>query len=114
MFLAIDQQSGVVLESSGGTFYPVQRRPIITFAAAVDEPSQTREWAGLPGSSQFGPNARLALREDQFDPVTRTRRGRLYELSLPTQPSTEPVSGNTVSQRPVWKYEPPTNLLNKA
>lgn len=112
MYLGIEQQSGVVFESSGGFYYPVQPRPIITFATPVDDPSDPSAWGGLPASSQFSSDAKLLLREEQFDPVTRTRRGRLFELSPTGQPSTEHISWNGAKQVSMWKYQHPANLLN--
>lgn len=107
MYLAIDQQSGVVLESSGGFYHPVQPRPILTFAAVIDDLSQP--WRGLPTNLQFGNGASLLLLEDQFDAVTRTRRGRLFE-AWPSQPSEEYMAADR--RAAVWKYQQPSGLLN--
>lgn len=107
MYLAIDQQSGVVLESSGGFYHPVQPRPILTFAAVVDDLSQP--WSGLPTNLQFGNGAKLLFVEDQFDAVTRTRRGRLFEAG-PNQPSDEYIGAD--KRVAVWKYQQPSGLLN--
>jgi hypothetical protein len=107
MYLAIDQQSGVVLESSGCFFHPVEPRPILTFAAVVEDLSEP--WSGLPTNLQFGNGAKLLFVEDQFDAVTRTRRGRLFEAG-PTQPSNEYI--NSDKHVAVWKYQQPSGLLN--
>ena len=61
---------GLIYEGDGNFFRAVHPIPVLTRAVC--------EW--IPGSSQDQPQAAaVVFREDSFDPVTRIRRGRLYQ-----------------------------------
>lgn len=49
--------------------------PMVSQATVI---GQRSDWDGLPGSFRTSPIT-LLFREDSFDPVTRTRRGRVYQ-----------------------------------
>jgi len=76
VFLGIDDNSGLVYESVGSVpDRPVLPIPMVSQAHLIGDPA---DWAALPASYRGSPQSWL-FREDSFDPVTRTRRGRLYQ-----------------------------------
>lgn len=76
MFLGIDANDGVVYESAGSTpNRPVYPTPVVSQARLICEPD---DWQKLTASFLGNPHTWL-FREDSFDAVTRTRRGRLYQ-----------------------------------
>lgn len=86
MFLGLEQQTGLVYEGSDGPTRPIVPFPIVTQAKLIKSEGDWNDLTlGLPDSPTS-----WVFREDTFDPVARTRRGRLYE-SQPTQPTTHRV-----------------------
>jgi hypothetical protein len=85
MHLGIETQTGLIYAGSNvGLLMPAIPIPMVTQARLIREP---KDWSNAP----TGPIS-WALREDTFDPVTRTRRGRLYETDTTfPQPSTHRV-----------------------
>jgi hypothetical protein len=83
MYLGIDQQSGLVYEGIGSPTLPVVPRAIVTQAKLI---KNENDWNELPAAIAHSPTS-WVFREDAFDPVTRTKRGRLYEAE-PSQPAT--------------------------
>ncbi|MET4085575.1 hypothetical protein [Bradyrhizobium sp. S3.5.5] len=75
MYLGIDQQSGLVYEGIEGPVLPVVPRPTVTQAKLI---KRDEDWNDLPTGIAHSPMSWI-FREDTFDPVTRTRRGRLFE-----------------------------------
>lgn len=76
MFLGIDDSAGLVYESVGANpDRPVMPIPMVSQAKII---AQRSDWEALPGSFRASPITWL-FREDSFDPVTRTRRVRLYQ-----------------------------------
>lgn len=75
MHLGIEHNTGLVYEAYGGTYMPVTPIPVVTVATLIEDPLQ---WQQLPTDLDPRPN-RWVFREDAFDPVTRVRRGRLFE-----------------------------------
>jgi hypothetical protein len=76
MFLGIDDNSGAVYESMGSApDKPVVPLPMVSRAKIIDSAS---DWRSLGVGLRLDANAWL-FREDSFDAVTRTRRGRLYQ-----------------------------------
>ena len=74
MHLGIDNNSGLVYEGWGNPSLPAIPTPHITLTKLIKHPE---DWSSLPLSfdqSSLG----WIFREDTFDAVTRTRRGRLY------------------------------------
>jgi hypothetical protein len=82
MYLGIDQQSGLVYEGIEGPVLPVVPRPTVTQGKLI---MREEDWNDLPTGIAHSAMS-WVFREDTFDPVTRTRRGRLYEAE-PTQPA---------------------------
>ncbi|MBV8187175.1 MAG: hypothetical protein JO339_08045 [Alphaproteobacteria bacterium] len=81
MFLGIDEKSGHVYEGIYRPEFPAVPSPVVTPAKLIRAPT---DWDVLPAG--LGHPAPWMFREDTFDPVTRTRRGRLYEPHSGTQP----------------------------
>ena len=84
MHLGIDNNSGLVYEGWGQPSLPAIPTPHITLATLI---RCTEDWRSLPSSfdqSSLG----WIFREDSFDAVTRTRRGRLYFHAGGSQPNT--------------------------
>lgn len=76
MFLGIDVDAGLVYESAGTSpDRPVYPTPTISQAQLIEKPE---DWGAVAGSLRGNPHTWM-FREDSFDPVTRTRRGRLYQ-----------------------------------
>ena len=75
MYLGFDDNTGLVYESTGSTpDRPVIPVPMLLLAKMVE---QTADWGRL-GSGIRNSAQTWIFREDSFDAVTRTRRGRLY------------------------------------
>ena len=83
MYLGIETQTGLIYAGSNvGLLTPAARIPTVTLARLIRGPD---DWGNVP----TGPVS-WVLREDIFDPVTRTRRGRLYETDTGfAQPSSQ-------------------------
>lgn len=76
MFLGIDDNTGLVYESVGSVpDRPILPIPMVSQARVIED---RKDWATLPASYRGAPHTWL-FREDSFDAVTRTRRGRLYQ-----------------------------------
>jgi hypothetical protein len=76
MFLGIDDNAGLVYESAGSLpDRPVYPTPTVSQARLISSPS---DWGELSTGFRLNPLTWL-FREDSFDAVTRTRRGRLYQ-----------------------------------
>ena len=76
MFLGIDDYSGAVYESMGSApDLPVFPLPMVSRAKIIESPA---DWRSLGSGPRLDANAWI-FREDSFDAVTRTRRGRLYQ-----------------------------------
>jgi hypothetical protein len=84
--LAIAKRTGLMYESRGGSYLPLVPTPTLSHARLIDHHGGQSD---IPLLARFEGQCGLVFREDQFDPVTRTRRGRLYEGGHYVQPSTE-------------------------
>lgn len=88
MYLGIEKNSGLIYEGTGSPDIPVVPMPSVVHAKIIEQPA---DWKALPGPSEaFG----LVFREDSFDAVSRTRRGRLYQKMEGTQPEQHTVSAH--------------------
>lgn len=91
MYLGIDNQSGLIYEGLGGPELPVVPTPNVTQAKLIES---DQDWNSLPIGIFQSPMA-WVFREDSFDAVTRTRRGRLYfSPDGQGQPSTQRVNAH--------------------
>jgi hypothetical protein len=77
MHLGIDKTTGFVYEGVDQPIHPVATNPYITRAVLIESEG---DWKNLASTISDAQKAKI-FREDTFDPVTRTRRGRLYTQS---------------------------------
>jgi hypothetical protein len=88
MYLGIDNHAGLVYEGLGIPDIPVVPTPNLTQAKLIESED---DWLHLPNELHDS----WIFREDSFDAVTRTRRGRLYApQSGQGQPSHQWVSAH--------------------
>lgn len=81
MFIGIDNNSGAVYESIGSApDMPVVPMPMVSRAKIIDSAA---DWQSMSSGPQLDAITWL-FREDSFDAVTRTRRGRLYQAMTGT------------------------------
>lgn len=90
MHLGVERNSGHVYEGYSAPQFAVWPRPAITLATLIESPNG---WNRLPRNMSTTPFPWL-FREESFDPVTRIRRGRLYESCTGAQPQIVPVSAH--------------------
>lgn len=90
MFIGVERHTGQVYEGNSAPQFPVWPRPAISMAKRIESPDG---WNHLPSSICSTPFVWI-FREESFDPVTRIRRGRLYEVYQATQPHTWPVQAH--------------------
>lgn len=125
MFLGIDDNTGLVYESVGSVpNRPVLPIPMVSQARLIADRS---DWNRLPGGYRSVPVTWL-FREDSFDPVTRSRRGRLYQsiingsypdhnIRVMTHPFEDPGGRSAGSDgklsRPLNVYGAGTSLLER-
>jgi hypothetical protein len=75
MYLGIDVQTGLAFDGLGAAEFPCLPQPAISFAKLVQEGGRDQDLpSGLAGHCDG-----WVFREDSFDPITRVRRGRLYQ-----------------------------------
>jgi hypothetical protein len=78
MYLGIETQTGLVYEGANvGLLMPAVPIPSVTQAKLIEVQD---DWNNLPSGLATSPMSWM-FREDTFDAVTRTRRGRLYEAA---------------------------------
>lgn len=75
--LGIEQQNGLVYEGTDNPSHLTVPTPIICQCALIEAP---RDLDSLPGGMTSDP-LRWIFREDSFDPVSRVRRGRIFQSS---------------------------------
>lgn len=109
MYLAIDNATGLIYEGAAGADIPAIPTPAVAQAKLVQ---RMGELAGLPRglfSDAFG----WVFREDSFDPVTRTRRGRLYQPCMNSQPHSVRVSPRPYDFAGRWPGSDPEKNFQK-
>jgi hypothetical protein len=115
MFLGIYLPSGHVYEGTDQPSFPVVPAPVLTPAKLI---STQTDWNALPaGLAHPMP---WMFREDTYDPVTRTRRGRIYLPIGGANPSSRPVvphphesHHSRYSPKELWVYSPCLPLLSQ-
>lgn len=120
MHIGYESDTGHVYEGGGLPEYAVDPPPLLTVARLVDATLSN----GLPVDGTTWPLCWM-FREQSFDPVTRVRRGRLYEAYPGGQPQTcltrghpaqnlyNPRQGESLAKRLYW-YWPCRTLLRQA
>lgn len=122
MRIGFDPSTGHVYEGVGAPQFAVVPPPLLSQARRIERPE---DWNSLPRGLHTEPFA-WVFREDSFDPVTRVRRGRLYQSSGGSQPdsvltaghphfenSVVPLGGGSRT-RSLYSYMPCATLLNTA
>lgn len=120
MHIGYDGDSGHVYEGANLPEFAVVPAPMLTQARLVEAPS---DLDGMPRGVHETPLT-WVFREESFDPVTRVRRGRLYEPYPHAQPETCLTRGHPAHQfanhRPgdslsktLFHYWPCQTILNK-
>lgn len=95
MFLGIDNQTGLVYEGLAGADIAAVPSPNITQVKLIEK---QEDWGRLPSGLHQDAMAWI-FREDSFDAVTRTRRGRLYEAQPGAgQPNTQRAAPHPYEQ----------------
>lgn len=91
MYLGICHTTGLIYEGTESPEIPSVPTPSVTQARLIETES---DWEDLPRGLTNDP-LRWVFREDSFDPVSRIRRGRLFE-SMPgvAQPSLVVISSH--------------------
>ena len=120
MHIGYDGDSGHVYEGANLPEFAVVPAPLLTQARLVESPS---DLTGLPRGVRQTPLT-WVFREQSFDPVTRIRRGRLYEPYTHGQPETCLTRGHPAHQfshhrqgeslsKTLFHYWPCQTILNK-
>lgn len=73
--IGIDSNTWLVYEGVSNYGHGVWPTPVVSIATLI---ASEADWETLPSSPRLE-YAKLIFREDSFDPVTRVRRGRLYQ-----------------------------------
>lgn len=88
--LGIERQNGLVYEGSQNPSNLAVPPPLISLCKLIEQPSDLGQ---LPTAVDYAPFP-WVFREDSFDPVSRIRRGRLYQNLLQRSWSVETVSAH--------------------
>lgn len=110
MYLGIDNNTGLIYEGAGGADIPAIPTPAVTQAKIIERMS---ELAGVPrglSSDAFS----WVFREDSFDAVSRTRRGRLYQPYMNSQPHSVRVSPHPYDFVGRWPATDPDKNFQKS
>lgn len=121
MHIGYDSNTGHVYQGANAPGYAVVPAPLLTQAKLIELPS---DLADLPRGLQQTPQS-WVFREQSFDPVTRIRRGLLYEPYPEAQPHTVRTRGHPAEQftmatqgeslsKQLFHYWPCQSLLNKS
>lgn len=82
MHLGIEKHTGSVFEGANGPELPVQPKPVVSQCHLIQS---EMDWKRIPDGLNRDAH-RWIFREDSFDPVTRIRRGRIYQPYGTSQP----------------------------
>lgn len=110
MYLGIDNNTGLIYEGMGEADIPAIPTPAVTQAKLVERMS---ELAGIP-AGLFSDALSWVFREDSFDPVSRTRRGRLYQPYMNSQPHSVRVSPHPYDFVGRWPGTDPEKNFQKS
>lgn len=110
MYLGIDNTTMLVYEGGGGPDTPAIPTPALTQAKLVERMGERAELPGGLFSDAFG----WIFREDSFDPVSRTRRGRLYQSDGGGQPRSVKVSPHPYDLPGRWPIDNPARHFDKS
>ena len=82
MHLGVEKHTGTIFDGMNNPDMPVRPQPPVSQCHLIQAES---DWAKMPEGLQQNPH-RWVFREDSFDPVTRIRRGRVYQSYGNAQP----------------------------
>ena len=97
MVIGIDTNKSFIYEGDGTYGYPIWPSPVISIATFVNS---EESYTNIPNSPYMS-DASYVFREDSFDPLSRIRRGRIYN---------SPTNG---SKNPYWYVESHPAITNK-
>lgn len=83
MHLGVEKHTGTIFEGMNNPDMPVRPQPPVSQCCLIQTES---DWTKMPEGLHQNPH-RWVFREDSFDPVTRIRRGRVYQSYGNTQPN---------------------------
>lgn len=120
--IGIDGNTWLVYEGVSSFGHGVWPTPVLSIVTVIKGDT---DWDKLP-SSCFLDDAKLIFREDSFDPVTRVRRGRLYQWQegslketwhFPPHPA-EPTDRHSMTNegllhRTLYTYRPVHNFASR-
>lgn len=122
MHIGFEPNTGHVYEGANSPQFAVWPSPVLSQARLIEQES---DWDDLPKGLSQTPFAWI-FREDVFDPVTRVRRGRLYEPSSNIQSQSYSVSAhpfdhddlrkvaaNRMLKKSLFTYRPCQAFLNR-
>lgn len=120
MYIGYESDTGHVYEGANAPFFAVVPPPLLSQARVVESPS---DLADGPRDIHLDPQ-HWVFREESFDPVTRVRRGRLYQPTPGAQPEICPTKGHPAVQMPgafqglslpksLFRYWPCKTLVSK-
>ncbi len=112
MYLGIDNNTGLIFEGASGADIPAIPTPAVTQAKLVERMGELT-LTGMP-RGLFSDAFSWVFREDSFDSVTRTRRGRLYQPHLNSQPHSVRVSPHPYDFAGRWAGTEPGKHLQKS
>lgn len=107
LHLGIEKQTGSVFEGLNGPELFVQPRPTVSMCHLIQTEA---DWKKVPTGGLHREPFRWVFREDSFDPVTRIRRGRIYQPYGGVQPDSvqvprDPSPANMSTQPSVATYK---------
>ncbi len=103
-----EHRQWLVYEGDGSYGHAVWPAPVLAIAAVLKTPGGTSKIQG----SNFLNEAQFIFREDSFDPVTRIRRGRLYEASK-LRPQEWRVQPHPAYYQDIWESKSYGGWLKK-
>jgi hypothetical protein len=121
MRLGFEHLTGHVYEGTGAAQFAVWPPPLLSQAKLIESPE---DWRSPPRGVHADPFA-WVFREDRFDPVTRVRRGRLFQSDGAAQPNSvrtagHPLTENAVASiagsgrtRTMYTYMPCQEIINR-
>lgn len=107
MHLGIDSTTGLLYEGYGDPIHPIFPSPNVTRAYLIESGD---DWKNLPLAFSNDTSSWI-FREDSFDHVTRTRRGRLYSPFQSSQPSRAVVAPHPADYPPIASINPSGALV---
>ena len=90
MHLGMEKNSGACFEGSNHPELPILPKPVLSQCHLIEKES---DWGKLP-TGMFSNSTSWMFREDSYDPVSRMRRGRVYQPYGIHQPSAVMVPRN--------------------